>query len=353
MNALHKHLLHFLAVLHQSPRAAGIEELAKQNPALGDPRKIYRWQRALGDDLIYYPTVSFRALGLEHLHLFIDKPQIAWDAFPYAVSAEWVVSGLGARTLYLHCIVPVVHREEVAALLRWLEESGACTQVTNITTHDSWQIVHDKEQEDPVPSGVLSPVSVRAWDIVERLPLLIPVIFEATEQRRSLPAIWDAVYARLGKNVWEYLPRFSRRMPRNGKAYVNEAFAILNHTGLFRQNVVRYKPFDAVCTPMFLHVEGQELPELIADFAPRAPLLDVHPIAENAALLRISTTHAQTRYVLTTASSVPRIKSWYFIDLLQNEREPLHPRFAYELLFDAATTQWLFPREEIIARLYR
>jgi hypothetical protein len=348
VDAFHKHLLEFLSVLHRAPKAAGIEELAREH--LGSPRKVYRWQRLLGQDLVYFPGVSFRALGLEHLHLFIDGPSVAWHSFPYAVSAEWVVHEPSVRTLYLHCVVPTVHRDDVTALLRSLEESGACASITMIATHDAWQVLRHGE-EDALPPGALIPAEPRAWDIVERLPILIPVIFECVEQRRSLPGIWDAIYDRLDRRVWEYLPRFSRRLPTNGKAYVQQAFSVINHTGLFRQNVIRYKPLDAVCTPMFLHVRGDGVRSIVATFAPRAPTLDVHPAGEDEALLRITTTHAQTRYVLSTAD-VPVIKAWFFVDVVRNEREPLQARFAYELLFAPATTEWLFPREEIIARLY-
>ena len=38
-------------------------------------------------------------------------------------------------------------------------------------------------------------------------------------------------------------------------------------------------------------------------------------------------------------------EAWHFVDTPRNEREPVRPRFAYELLFDPATTEWVFPAE--------
>ncbi|HEX8170979.1 MAG TPA: hypothetical protein VF824_10610 [Thermoanaerobaculia bacterium] len=185
------------------------------------------------------------------------------------------------------------------------------------------------------------------WDIVERLPLLIPVIFESVEQRQSLPAIWEAVYARLGKRTWEYLPRFARRLPTNGKSYVKEAFALLNHTGLFRQNIIRYRPLNAIGTPMFLHIEGTALSAMINAFGSHAPSIDIYPIRDDAALLRVVSTHALTQQVFSSMGTLPRMTSWHFIDVVRNQREPLRPRFAYELLFDPATTEWVFPSDAL------
>ena len=40
--------------------------------------------------------------------------------------------------------------------------------------------------------------------------------FEMVERRRSIPALWDIIYERLGEGVWEYLPPriFSARTKR-------------------------------------------------------------------------------------------------------------------------------------------
>lgn len=336
-----KHLLQFLSVLYQSPRAMGIEELARANKTF-TARSVYRWQATLHDDLLFYPCVAFRSLGLLSLHLFIDDPAPVWREFPYAIRGEWVVTRPGQTTLYLHCLVPRVHEEECAALLRDAEGATA-SRITSVATRDGWQVLRElAAQRDIIPdtSG-----DEHVWDIVERLPLLIPVIFESVEQRQSLPTIWDAVYARLGKRTWDYLPRFARRLPTNGKAYVKESFALLNHTGLFRQNIIRYRPLDAIGTPMFLQVAGGELSAIINAFGTHTPSMHVFPIDEDSALLRIVSTHALTQHVFSTVATLPRISNWHFVDTLRNEREPIRPRFAYEVLFDPATTEWVFPAE--------
>lgn len=337
----HKHLLQFLGILYDSPKAMGIEEFARTNRRF-TARSLYRWQAELSDDLLFYPSVAFRSLGLATLHLFIDDPSPMWQEFPYAIRGEWVVTRPGQRTLYLHCLVPCVHGLQLAGILREAEGPTA-SAITSVESGDGWQVLRDFGRN---PLSRAPPISrdQHVWDIVERLPLLIAVIFESVEHGQSLPAIWESIYHRLGKKTWDYLPRFARRLPTNGKAYVKECFALLNHTGLFRQNVIRYRPLYAVGTPMFLQVEG-ELSAIINAFGDHTPSIDVFPITNDSALLRVVSTHALTQHVFSTIASLPRIKSWHFVDIPRNEREPVRPRFAYELLFDPTTTEWVFPAE--------
>jgi hypothetical protein len=341
--ALHKNVLHFLNVLHRSRRAMGVEEFARHDASLPDARTLYRWQEQLAKDLLYYPSVTFGSLGLAHHHLFIDNPTAVWQGFPYAIHAEWVVGRPSEQTLYLHCLVPRVHERDFDAVLKRLE-GVAATHITSITTHDGCQVMQDSPDDLP-----LRTTDQDVWDIVERLPLLIPVIFETIEQRHSLPAIWSSVYERLQKRTWEYLPRFARRLPTNGKTYVRECFALLNHTGLFRQNIVRYQPLNALGTPMFLHVQGAQLRTIINAFAQHAPVIDAYPIGDDGALLRLVSTHAVTQHVFSTAGPLPRITNWHFVDVPRNTAEPVPARFAYELLFDPTTTEWVFPHQAFTA----
>src|SRR6266498_5449413 len=97
VEAFHANLLRFLAALHESRRAEGIE--ARRD--VTDTRTIYRWQHELGDDLLYYPTVTFSRLGLDVLHLFIAEAADAWLHFPYATRAEWLIARPSEPVLYL------------------------------------------------------------------------------------------------------------------------------------------------------------------------------------------------------------------------------------------------------------
>jgi hypothetical protein len=97
---------------------------------------------------------------------------------------------------------------------------------------------------------------------------------------------------------------------------------------------------------MFLQAEG-ELSAIINAFGEHTPSIDVFPITNDSALLRVVSTHALAQHVFSTVATLPRIKSWHFVDIPRNEREPVRPRFAYELLFDPSTTEWVFPGETL------
>lgn len=60
----------------------------------------------------------------------------------------------------------------------------------------------------------------------------------------------------------------------------------------------------------------------------------------------------QLSHVLSTLHE-SRITAWYFVDRPRTDRMTVRPRFAYEILFDPVTTEWRFPREEIIRRVSR
>lgn len=346
-------VLRFLLLVHRAPRAVGVEELAREDN-VPDARTLYRWQRQLADDLIYYPSVSFGALGLTHLHLFIDDPTPGWEDFPYAVAADWVAGRPGQHALYLHCVVPEEHLGQVLEVLDELQGQNTCRQITAIGSHDGWQVLGDLTSEESppelVPEAVLRAQGKAVWDVVERVPLLIPIIFESVEARRSFPAIWDEIHGRLGDRAWQYLPRGARRLPTNGKTYVKDAYALLNHTGLFRQNVVRYRPLGAIGTTMFLRVTGEDVRTVVTAFVRRATALDIYPVGDTEALLRVVATHASTQWIMSGTAGLPRVTDWYFVDAL---RPAPHVRFAYELLFDPSTTEWRFPREAITQRVTR
>src|SRR5205814_9132174 len=84
-------------------------------------RTKYRWRTNLKNRVAYFPAFAIDELGLVHLHLFISEPNSAWFRFPYAVESQWVTQNLVEPVLYLHCCVPLAHRDRVDRLLRELD----------------------------------------------------------------------------------------------------------------------------------------------------------------------------------------------------------------------------------------
>lgn len=353
VDAFHPNMLRFLNQLHRSTYVVGLEQLTRRN-GMPTPRTLYRWHRRFGERLIYYPAVAYSALGLVHWHLLIDNPRGSWDAWPYAIRADWVVQRPGQRDLYLHCLVPRVHEDALRELLDNLVERGYASKTTIITSEDGAQhlrgMLHTNQpQRSDDATVVWRDATAGVHDLIERYPLVIPVTFEMVERRRSIPALWNIIYERLGEQVWEYLPPRINRMPHNGKLYVREALRLLSDAFLIREHVIRYQPLQEISIELIaitiggpddaLHLLGNE-----------PPLVDIFPSQETCLVRVACTLSFLTRFF---SAGTANIVTHFFVDRTMNDREPVEVRFRYEELFDPDTTQWLFPRDQIIARLSR
>jgi hypothetical protein len=343
--AFQPNVLRFVHELHRSERVDGIEAFLRTRRSLASSRSVCRWHRELGDALTYYPSVAYEALGLVHVHLFIEDPRSRWELLPYAVRASWLVCGpAGARVLYLHCLVPREHTDALAQVFKEVCAPHG-DRITSVTTSDGWQFL---DQEQPRQLCRVAPPI--AWNAVEHYPLLIPVICESIEVRRSMPELWSAISERLGDRVWEYLPRGVRRLPHNGKQYVAHALHLVNETLLFRQHVIRYAAYDTITTEIVLRVRAG--PEELARLCSRdAPVIEMFP-SPTESLVRVHGTPACLAHLFTSCATLD-ITAWWFVDRIAASRSPLAVRFAYEFLFDPATTEWRFPRDEIKRRLTR
>ena len=221
----------YLVALSRSPTCMGLDEFCRVHRGLvPHERTILRWHRQLGNSFVVYPSFLVEALGLAHLFLFVRSPGLSWRAFPYAVEATWVSPDCTTRVLFLHAVVPIVHRERVAASLRGL---GSCVVVWGSSgwEHLSWC------------GGAVFPttwaVPLARSELCD-CPLVVPVVFESWGRRASLQSLWDSIHRRVGDRVREYVGR--RCYATNGKLHVRHALHLLSERGVFRQYVVRYRP---------------------------------------------------------------------------------------------------------------
>lgn len=297
----------FIARVHSARSAAGAESLVRD---IGmSTRSLYRLHKA-HSGLVYFPSVAFASLGLVHVHAFVDEQS---PLVSYAVRALWVVRSPGVRSLYVHCLIPAAHMSVIPN--------------DALVTDDGWQALSPNE---PIPR-----VFEAAWDVVERYPLLIPVVFEVLEQRRSMPETWRAIYERLGDRVWQYLPRFSRRLPHNGKAYVREAFRLMNEAGLFRQHVVRQHLSESAEVVLMVNAPMADVLGLLSF---DVDVLEVFP-GRDTTIVLLQGGIGMINRLFRLRPPIP-IRGFYFVDTA--EPAP-RVRFAYEHLFDPATCQWIGP----------
>lgn len=329
-------ILHFLSTLQAMPRTDGVERLGR-TPGMPAARTIYRWQRSLTDRLVYYPSITYQALGLLHAHLFIERPSDVWQEFRYAIDAAWVVRQPGVRTLYLHCLIPATHERELLRFLRSRTDTYATLSI--VVSTDGWQtfgqaIAGLQQSIMPTRTGA-------AADLLERLPLIIPAVFESIEARRSYPDLWQAIYDRLGNHVWEYFPTGVRRLPHNGATYVRRAFVLLSDAQLVRQHIIRYQPLQEITVEVFLLVRGTG--DAAWRFLADAAAIEVYPAVGGDVLVRVSSELRSLSRILSATLPLQVTDCW-FMDRTANGQRP-RVRFRYEELYDVRTSTWTLPQD--------
>lgn len=314
-----------LGTHHQAEILQGLVKLSARRQ-----RTIYYWLRALGDQVTFYPSITYGALGLVHVHAFIDDPTEAHFHCPYAADAAWVAGRPGARTLYLHCLVPAGHEQR---FLERVRHGAACT---TIVTGDGWQdnaLDHDgpRSIEQPLPQEV-----PRAPVLLARaFPLVVPVATELLGRRQSLHDIWETLSARLGGRIWSYLPANTRRWPRNGKAYVRQAVQLLNRYGLVRQYVVRFTPLHE--TTLEVLFVARALAD-VETMRAHTPLLEYFPGNEGV----VVRAHGSVDFLKSVLRS-DGVVAWWIINETQTAPKP---RVRIETFFDPRTSTWTCPPQE-------
>lgn len=325
VSAFHHGIRTLLQTIGAQQRATGLEEFARAQPQ--GTRTIYRWHQELSKDFTYYPHLSFAALGLTHLHLFINHEHDAWRDFPYAIEGRWIARQPGERTLYLHCLIPERHRARVQQRIAGIEHCWST---------DGWQTLADlhhalDEEGRPQPhenTTSVPPPAAPPTSIVAQHPLAVPVIFEMLGERRSMERIWRSIYDRLGPKAWSYLTRRTRRWPHNGKAYINTTLGLLNEHGIVRQHLVRYHALAAHTVEIFVRTAAPH--EILERIRPITPVIEEYPTT-GGALLRLTGDHRLIKELCAT----DRPCAWWFA----TGEEPV--RFAYDQLFDPVARDWV------------
>lgn len=274
---------------------------------------------------IGYPSFWVEALGLAHLFLFADEGTADLRSLPFAVEAAWVSPDCTSRLLFIHAVVPNVHRERIAA---WLDRIGNCRYAWAGT---GWEYAAVFGAE-PLPTTWVPACTPNA---LEECPLAVAVVFETWGRRRSLDGIWRTIQQRLGGRVREYVGR--RYYATNGKAHVRFALQTLAEHGAFRQYVVRYRPLlkDTVQLLVLGSWTEPELRTLLADIAHDTVMSVAYPTTAGWLLQLAGRPRLIERVMDARADAV------YFL------REEVPARFRYEDLFVPSTKSWRYPDRKL------
>jgi hypothetical protein len=292
--------------------------------------------------------------------VFLDGATERWLDLPVVFSACWVNRGLERAGLYLHCAIPMGHEAEFERLVGSLASDGWCDSFTLVMTGDSWQSLGrlaacvDAKGRFLVGCDETSPrVRVVTDDgLLRSYPFVVPAVFEAPEERVSLQEVWRRAFCRLGPGVWRYFPRGTRRWPVNGKRYVRHARDLLVAAGLFRQNVIRYRPLLEHGREAFVLVPPG-MAETLGAVVRVCPVVEEARAGDGRVLLRLT---GDERFVdewlHATREAAGPFGVWLH-DHRHDDGELRCARFQYETLFDPVSGTWRFPADEMLTRLRR
>jgi Lon protease-like protein len=138
----------------------------------------------------------------------------------------------------------------------------------------------------------------------------------------------------------------------NGKRYVRHARDLLVAAGLFRQNVIRYRPLLEHGLEAFVLVPSGTL-ALVGALGRVCPVVEEARAADGRVLLRLT---GDERFVYEwlrlTRESVGPFGVWLH-DYRRKGEELRRARFQYEVLFDPVSGTWRFPVDEMLSSLRR
>lgn len=323
-------------------------------------RTLYRWRCSLGCGLNYFPSLNLSGLGLVHVHLFLDGAIDDWLELPVVLSASWVNRGLEHHGLYLHCAVPDGAVVGFERIVRALANDGWCETFTLVVTGDSWQalgvlsscVARDgrlRGGAEDVPAGVLRHGGETS-SLLRSYPFVVPAVFEAPEERCSMQEVWRRAFHRLGPRVWSYLPRGTRRWPVNGKHYVRHALDLLVAAGLFRQNVIRYRPLLEHAIEVFVLLPAAGVEKVAGALGGVCPVVEIAPGTDGRVLARVTGDEALVYELLRLSRESVRPLGVWLHDY-RDEHALSRARLSYETLFDPTTGSWRLSPDEVLGTL--
>ncbi|KAA0254715.1 MAG: hypothetical protein EDX89_08450 [Acidobacteria bacterium] len=295
-----------------------------------------------------------------HVHLFLDGAIDDWLELPVVLSASWVNRGLEHHGLYLHCAVPDGAVVGFERIVRALANDGWCETFTLVVTGDSWQalgvlsscVARDgrlRGGAEDVPAGVLRHGGETS-SLLRSYPFVVPAVFEAPEERCSMQEVWRRAFHRLGPRVWSYLPRGTRRWPVNGKHYVRHALDLLVAAGLFRQNVIRYRPLLEHAIEVFVLLPAAGVEKVAGALGGVCPVVEIAPGTDGRVLARVTGDEALVYELLRLSRESVRPLGVWLHDY-RDEHALSRARLSYETLFDPTTGSWRLSPDEVLGTL--
>jgi len=369
VSAFKKNVLNYLSQVHCVPSYQGPADLLKvKKIALPQNRTIYRWHKSLKSVMEFYPSIDLSSFGLVHVHIILSGACDEMLRLPFALEAYWLMPKPGERVLYLHCALPEDFKKDFQLLFKDLKKAGFFKGFVHFFSFDGWQVVHELSncidgdgrirfpivEEFAINKEAFGKKLMSASGLMKSYPLVVPVIFENFGKRLSLIQSWGLIRQRVGRRVWSYLPKGTRKMPVNGKGYVKRAFKLLCDWSLFRQNIIHYRPLLDHSVEIFMILitnKNDDIYYFIEGFREICPVVEFYPGTQNVSMLRIL---GDTDLIYALMDRFPegtqKQVEIFFLD--KSKTWGMEKcRLLYEQLFDPKKGVWCFDKETIFLQM--
>lgn len=379
-----KKLMKFIHTLTRCDSFPTDDELAKR---MGVTRKTIRnWFHYLNKPysykdfhahrkLSYYPAIKKNLLGLQFMTvLFYNGKEEITSLWPNKNYLGRLFDFTdGESVLVVEYLVPKSQVEEFRQLLGRVRDMKLCSDIRIFETSPSFTIYapfhkvidengkfhYDRvdnssimEERRRLSSFLESIDNERTSSLIQKTPLIVPVIAEYQYEQRKSIQVWNAIKAKVGNAVWDYIPNANKQTDGVGIQAVQSAIKALSKSELFTQMRIVYFPvqFRGFCSWVILEFGAQkDLIELAANWLHYSHTMNIFLVGKDKAIITSVLNGESIQSLFSVLSKVKLIRTMIFdmgegLDLITETGQAV---FDYSRIFSPTQRRWSIDMEEL------
>ena len=387
LSTYNKELLEFMYNLTLTPKIRPPFEISKFLETRGQKvseRTIKRWFLYLGNNIAYHARINYASLNLQTVYVLLKNPNPELlETIPYSVAPFY---GYDATTLTkytgTHFPIPPGKENELEEFLNKAKELKLLQdfevfpynqvadsylpfhKIVDIDGNFNFGQTYDISHfESLLDYALKKPSEQKLSKLIEKNPIIIPIIVEYSRKRWSSHKVWYAIRDNLEDNLWNFIKKRKLKIRERegaGVALVQRSVRDMQlvHDELFRQSRVFYGPLNDdknVIANIFIKLKNPEqIKDLFKEIAQKAIITSFYLPTDLSNKLRIAlTTNIENQTKISNKILPKYIDNTYENKVIfrrkQNNEENL--KLNYAELFNPKTCEWDFDLEKYIENL--
>jgi len=373
-----KELLEFMYNLTFTPKIRPPLDISKFLETRGQKvseRTIKRWFMYLGNNIAFHARINYASLNLQTIYVLLKEahPKLL-TTIPYSVVPFY---GYNATTFTkytgTHFPIPIGKEKELEEFLNKAKELNLLqdfelfpyNQVADsylpfhevINTEGTFrfnQTYNISHFESLFDYALKKPSEQKLSKIIEKNPIILPIIVEYSRKRWSSHKVWYAIRDNLEDNLWNYIKRKKSKIREHdgaGVALVQRSVRDIQlaHDELFRQVRVFYGPFNDdknVVANIFIKLKNpKKIKELFKEISQKAVITSFYLPTELSSKLRIGlTTNLESQTKISNEILPKYIDNEYDNKVIfrRKQNNEINMKLNYAELFNPKTCEWEF-----------